>query len=130
MDQSKRKNLRTWISSRISLIPEEPFPEILSETIQKKRNARIAIREAALRGTTCFILYRKFEDKKVKRYEVLPTEYANRKDKNGKWRKALWVQDCHEGRDRRQIKLFYCSGILKAVVTDRKRKPKWPILIV
>lgn len=101
----------------------------LKDTISRRRNARIAIREAALRGTTCVILYKKFTDKKVGRYEVIPTEYDYLPDKNGKIRKTLWVQDCHEGKDRRQIKKFYCSGIIKAIVTDRKRRPKWPILI-
>ena len=94
-----------------------------------RRNARIAIREAALRGTTCVILYCRFTDHQVKRYEVIPTQYAYLPDKNGKIRKALWVQDCHEGKDRRQIKRFYFTGIIKAAVTDRRRAPKWPILI-
>lgn len=101
----------------------------LKDAISNHRNARIAIREAALRGTTCVILYCKFTDHKVKRYEVIPTQYAYLPDRNGKIRKTLWIQDCHEGKDRRQIKKFYFSGVIKAAVTDRKRSPKWPILI-
>lgn len=101
----------------------------LKDTISNHRNARIAIREAALRGTTCVILYCKFTDHQVKRYEVIPTQYAYLPDRNGKIRKTLWIQDCHEGKDRRQIKKFYFSGVIKAAVTDRKRSPKWPILI-
>lgn len=101
----------------------------LKEALSGRRNARIAIREAALRGTTCVMLYCKSTDHEVKRYEVIPTQYDYLPDKHGRMRKTLWVQDCHDGRDKRQIKRFYSSRIIKAVVTDRRRSPKWPILI-
>ena len=126
-------DLRSKFLKKASLISAERKPkkakQSLKDALSNRRNARIAIREAALRGTTCFILYKKFTDKMVGRYEVIPTEYEYLPDKNGKIRKTLWVQDCHEGKNKRQIKKFYCSGIIKAVVTNHKRKSKWPILI-
>lgn len=94
-----------------------------------RRGWRIAVREAALRGVTCIILYRKTSTSEVKRYEVIPTEYAYKRMKENRLRKVLWVQDCHEGRDRRQIKCFVVRNIIKAAVTDRKRKSKWPVKI-
>lgn len=93
------------------------------------RNYRIAIREAALRGVTCILLYRKVTTNEVKRYEVIPTEYAYRRNKQGGIRKVLWVQDVRDKKDRRQIKCFYMRNILKAVLTDRRLVSKWPIKI-
>ncbi len=133
MNPQTSKSNREWLKRKAAFFPRERKEKketvSLSKKISNRRNARIAIREAALRGTTCVLLYCRFTDRTVKRYEVIPTEWEYRRDRFGKIRKSLWVQDCHEGRDRRQIKLFYFSGVIKAVVTDRIRKPKWPILI-
>lgn len=95
-------------------------------TLAAKRNFRIAIREAALRGVTCVILYRKTTANEVKRYEVIPTEYAYKRMKGGLLRKILWVQDV---RDDKRTKSLYLRNILKAVLTDRRLKSKWPIKI-
>ena len=89
-----------------------------------------AVRESALRGVRCIVIYEKKTTGEVKRYEVIPTEYAYRRNKEGAIRKVLWVQDCNDGSDHRQIKCFYVRNIKKAAVTRRRVKPKWPILIV
>jgi len=99
-------------------------------TLAAKRNWRIAIREAALRSVTCVILYRKTTTNEVKRYEVIPTEYAYKRMKGGMMRKVLWVQDCRDERDKRQIKQFVCRNILKVAIAGRKLKSRWPIKIV
>ncbi|MBP5458955.1 MAG: hypothetical protein J6Y62_02085 [Clostridia bacterium] len=101
----------------------------ISGTMLARRNWRVSVREAALRGVTCVILYRKSTTNEVKRYEVIPTEYAYRKMKGGFVRKILWVQDVRDDKDKRQIKMFLCRNIIKAVLTDRKLKSRWPILI-
>lgn len=99
-------------------------------TLLEQRNWRVSVREAALRGTTCIILYKKSTTGEVKRYEVIPTEYAYHRMKGGVMRRILWVQDVRDEKNKRQIKMFLCRNIIKAVPTDRKLKPKWPILII
>lgn len=94
-------------------------------TLFSKRNYRIAIREAALRGVTCLILYRKVTTKRVKRFEVLPISYRYKKFKEG-WRKALYIEDV---RQKHQIKNFLIKYIQRAVPTDRMMKSHWPIEI-
>lgn len=98
-------------------------------TLASKRNYRVAIRESALRGTTCVLLYRKATTSEVKRYEVIPTEYAYRRNRDGQLRKVLWVQDVRDRNDTRQIKCFYMRNIIRAAITDRHLAPKWPVLI-
>ncbi len=98
-------------------------------TLMDMRNYRVAIREAALRGVSCIMLYKKTTTNEVKRYEVLPTEYAYRRMKGGLLRKVLWVQDCRDGSDHRQIKMFVMRNIIRVALTDRRLRPKWPILI-
>lgn len=98
-------------------------------TLLEQRNWRVAVREAALRGVTAVILYKKKTTNEVKRYEVIPTEYAYKKMKGGVLRKILWVQDVRDDKDKRQIKMFLCRNIIKAVPTDRRLKSRWPILI-
>lgn len=95
-------------------------------TLVAKRNKRVAIREAALRGVSCIILYKKVTTDEVKRYEVIPTEYKYKKLRAG-WRKVLYIQDV---REKKQIKLFVVRNILKVALTDRKPKSMWPIKIV
>mgnify|MGYP004696194687 CR=1 FL=1 len=90
-----------------------------------KRNYRVAIREAALRGVTCVILYRKVTTKRLKRFEVLPISYRYKQFKEG-WRKALYIEDV---RQKHQIKNFIMRHIQKVAITDRKMKSRWPIEI-
>lgn len=99
-------------------------------TLASRRNWRVVVREAALRGVTCIILYKKSTTGEVKRYEVIPTEYAYRRMKGGVLRRILWVQDVRDDKDKRQIKMFLCRNIIKAALTDRHLKSKWPIKIV
>lgn len=129
---------RKWLRRRrLSAAIEPSLPKKTSSTekegrkpLFKRWNYRLAIREAVKRGTTCILLYHKTtEGREVRRYEVLPTQYEYRIDRDGKIRKALWVQDVRDGKDKRQIKLFYCHRIIKGVVTKRKRSPKWKIRI-
>ena len=109
--------------------PTRARDDVLKGTLMSKRNWRVAVREAALRGVSCVILYRKTTTNEVKRYEVIPTEYAYRRMKGGKLRKILWVQDCRDDKDKRQIKMFVCRNILKVAITGRHLKSKWPIKI-
>ena len=95
-------------------------------TLSAKRNFRVAIREAALRGVTCVILYRKVTTGEIKRYEVIPTEYAYKRMAGNRLRKILWAQDV---RDDKRTKSFYLRNIAKAVLTDRRLRSKWPIKI-
>ncbi len=95
-------------------------------TLMAKRNRRVAIREAALRGVSCIFLYRKVTTDEVKRYEVIPTEYKYKKLRTG-WRKVLYIQDV---RDKKQIKLFVVRNILRVALTDRRPKSLWPVKII
>lgn len=125
-----RAQLNKRLVQRAGDAPRRPARSPKKAEIPRSRGWRIAIREAALRGVRCIVIYRKATTDEVKRYEVIPTEYAYRRNKDGRIRKVLWVQDCNDGSDHRQIKCFYMRNILKAAVTRRKVKPKWPILIV
>jgi len=109
--------------------PVRTQPANIRGTLMAMRNWRIAVREAALRGVTCVILYKKTTTNEVKRYEVIPTEYAYRRMKDKKLKKILWVQDCRDDRDKRQIKMFVCKNILKVAITDRHLKSRWEIKI-
>lgn len=95
-------------------------------TLFAQRNKRIAIREAALRGVSLVVLYKKVTTGEVKRYEVLPISWRYRKTKAG-MRKVIFLQDI---RDKRQLKYFVLKNIVKAALTDRKAKPDWPVEIV
>lgn len=108
----KKKPLRTKVDIR--------------GTLASKRNKRIAIREAALRGVTCVILYKKVTTGEIKRYEVIPISYRQRKLLVG-WRKMLFAQDV---RDSKQIKNFSIRNIVKAALTNRRIRPNWPVEIV
>ena len=108
----------------------KPRRQRMRPDVPTARGWRIAVRESALRGVRCIIIYRKTTTDEVKRYEVIPTEYAYRRNRDGRIRKVLWVQDCNDGSDRREIKCFYVRNIMKAAVTRRRVRPKWPILIV
>ncbi len=108
----------------------KPRRQRMKPDVPTARGWRIAVRESALRGVRCIVIYEKKTTGEVKRYEVIPTEYAYRRNKEGAIRKVLWVQDCNDGSDHRQIKCFYVRNIKKAAVTRRRVKPKWPILIV
>lgn len=94
-------------------------------TLLAKRNYRVAIREAALRGVTCVILYRKVTTKRLKRFEVLPISYRYKRFKEG-WRKALYIEDV---REKHQIKNFILRHIQKVAITDRRLKSHWPVEI-
>ena len=127
-----RKARRSWLRRRnLSASIEPSLPRKTSteggrgrKPLFKRWSYRLAIREAVKRGTTCVLLYHKTtEGREVRRYEVIPTQYEYRLDRNGKIRKALWVQDVRDGKDKRQIKLFYCHRIVKGAVTDRRRTP-------
>lgn len=108
----KKKPLRTRVDIR--------------GTLMAKRNTRVAIREAALRGVSCIFLYKKVTTNEVKRYEVIPTEYKYKKLRAG-WRKVLYIQDV---REKKQIKLFVVRNILKVALTERRPTSMWPIKIV
>lgn len=88
-------------------------------TLLAKRNKRVAIREAALRGVTCIILYRKITTKRMKRFEVIPMCYRYRKLKEGR-RKVLYIQDVRDGF---KTKNFAIKYIQKVAITDRKANP-------
>lgn len=107
----KRKPVRTKVS--------------LSGTLFAKRNTRIAIREAALRGVTIIILYQKVTTGELKKYEVLPLSYRYNRLKAG-WRKVLFVQDI---RDHKQTKRFVLRNIYKVALTDKKVKANWLVEI-
>jgi len=94
-------------------------------TLSAKRNSRIAIREAALRGVTMIILYRREQNGQVKRYEVVPLSYRFRRLKAG-LRKVLFCQDINE---KGQVKFFLMRNIFKVALTKKKSKPKWPVEI-
>ena len=94
-------------------------------TLLAKRNKRVAIREAALRGVTCVILYRKITTKRLKRFEVLPLSYRYRKLREG-LRRVLFIQDV---RDQHQTKNFAIKYIQSVALTDRRIKPHWPVEI-
>lgn len=94
-------------------------------TLSAKRNSRIAIREAALRGVTMIILYRREQNGQVKRYEVVPLSYRFRRLKAG-LRKVLFCQDVNE---KGQVKFFLMRNIFKVALTKKKSKPKWPVEI-
>ena len=94
-------------------------------TLSAKRNSRIAIREAALRGVTMIILYRREQNGQVKRYEVVPLSYRFRRLKRG-LRKVLFCQDINE---KGQVKFFLMRNIFKVALTKKKSKPKWPVEI-
>lgn len=94
-------------------------------TLLAKRNKRVAIREAALRGVTCVILYRKITTHRLKRFEVLPLSYRYRKLREG-LRRVLFIQDV---RDSHQTKNFAIKYIQSVALTDRRIKPHWPVEI-
>ena len=94
-------------------------------TLSAKRNSRIAIREAALRGVTMIILYKREQNGQVKRYEVVPLSYRFRRLKRG-LRKVLFCQDINE---KGQVKFFLMRNIFKVALTKKKSKPKWPVEI-
>ena len=96
-------------------------------TLLAKRNKRVAIREAALRGVSCVVLYRKSTTGEVKRYEVIPMEYASRRMHDRKLRKVLWVCDVREGK---MTKCFVVRGIIKVALTNRRLRCPWPIRIM
>lgn len=94
-------------------------------TLFAQRNKRIAIREAALRGVSLVVLYKKVTTGEVKRYEVIPISWRYRKTKAG-MRKVIFLQDV---RDKKQLKYFVLKNIIRAVPTDRKVKSDWPVEI-
>ena len=94
-------------------------------SLYSKRNYRIAIREAALRGVTCILLYKKITTKRLKRFEVIPLSYRTRKLKEGV-RKMLFLEDV---RVKFQIKHFAMRYIQRAALTERKITPHWPVEI-
>lgn len=95
-------------------------------TMFAQRNKRVAIREAALRGVSLVVLYKKVTTGEIKKYEVLPISWRYRKTKLG-LRKVIFLQDV---RDSKQLKYFVVKNIIRAVLTDRKMKPSWPVEIV
>ena len=107
----KRKPVRTKVS--------------LSGTLFAKRNTRIAIREAALRGVTIIILYQKITTGEIRKYEVLPLSYRYNRLKAG-WRKVLFVQDI---RDHKQTKRFLIRNIYKVALSDKRVKADWLVEI-
>lgn len=93
-------------------------------TLAALRNKRLAIREAALRRAQMIITYRKTTTGETKKYIVAPYSYRYRRLKVGR-RKMLYAWDMKE----RHIKSFSLKDIRKAVISDRKFRPKWDIEI-
>lgn len=98
----------------------------LTGTLFAKRNTRLAIREAALRGVCIVILYEKVTDHTINKYYVFPLSYRFRKLKQGR-RKVLFALDVRENK---QIKMFCLKNIYKVAITDRKVKSRFPIEII
>lgn len=124
-----RSKLRTDFVKKVEQQAKKKKPTLTKVDIRgslfAKRNYRIAIREAALRGVSCVILYRKVTTKRLKRFEVLPISYRYKQFKEG-WRKALYIEDV---RQNHQIKNFLMKYIQKVAITDRKFKSRWPVEI-
>ena len=88
------------------------------------RNKRLAIREAALRKVQIAFTYKKITTNKSKKYIVAPYEFKYRRLKIGV-RKMLYAYDM----EAKHIKSFALKNIRNVALTDRKFRPKWPILI-
>lgn len=97
----------------------------LTGTLFAKRNARLAIRQAALRKVTIVILYKKTSTNQIVRRQIIPLSYRFRKLKKGR-RKVLFGLDY---RDDKQVKYFVLRNIYKVALTDRKFKTRWMIQI-
>ena len=97
----------------------------LTGTLFAKRNKRLAIRQAALRGVTIVVLYKKITTGQLNRYQVIPLSYRYRKLKMGR-RKVLFVQDYRDGK---KTKYFLLKNIYKVAITDRKVKASWEVQI-
>ena len=93
-------------------------------TMFAKRNKRLTIREAALRGVSILVDYRKVSGER-KKYLLNPISYRYRKLKKG-WRKVLFVEDKKENK---QIKMFVVQNIQNVVLTDQKYKSQYSIEI-
>lgn len=98
----------------------------LTGTLFAKRNTRLAIRQAALRGVSIIILYKKVTDGTLNKYLVFPLSYRFRKLKQGR-RKVLFALDVKEGK---QIKMFSLRNIYKVAITDKKVRSRYPIEII
>jgi len=93
-------------------------------TLYALRNARMAIREGALRLVQIILTYRKETTGETKAYIVCPYEWKYRRLKKG-IRKMLYAYDM----DDRHIKSFVQENIRKVALTDRKFQPKWEVRI-
>lgn len=93
-------------------------------TLYAMRNKRLVIREAALRKVQVILHYRKITTGEHKTYIVAPYEWKYRKLKIG-LRKVLYAYDMKD----KHIKSFVQINITRAILTDRKFKPKWTIRI-
>lgn len=93
-------------------------------TLFASRNWRVTIREAAYREVQVVLTYHKTTTGETNRYVVAPYEWKYRRTKRG-IRKVLYAYDMED----KHIKSFVHTNIRRAVLTDRKFRPKWPILI-
>jgi hypothetical protein len=114
----------------------------LRGTLGAARNYRLVIREAALRKVLVIITYTKTTTKTTNKYLVEPYSYRTRRLKVGS-KKMLFAFDTNklpapdprrtkaeEDRANRQsIKSFAMSNIKKAILSDKKFKPRWTIEI-
>ena len=125
---SRRKSFEEFVKqveSKASKRKPVKTKQSLTGSLFAKRNTRIAIREAALRGVTIVILYEKITTGEVKRYEVIPLSYRYRKLRVGR-RKVLFCQDWRDGK---KTKYFVLRNIYKVAITDRKVKASWTVEI-
>jgi len=93
-------------------------------TLAAKRNKRLAIREAALRGVQVVLRYTKITTGETKRYTVAPYSYRYRKLKVGR-RKVFYAYDMRD----KHIKSFVLRNIQNVFLTDRRYRPRWPVEI-
>jgi len=117
-------------------------PGELRGTLGASRNFRLVIRESALRQVLVMITYKKTSTDVTNKYLVEPYSYRSRKLKVGR-RKMLFAYDTHKlpnpdsNRSKAEalrskkpsIKGFAMSNIKKAVITDTKFRPRWPVEI-
>ena len=93
-------------------------------TLAALRNWRLTVREAALRRVQVVLTYRKTTTGETKKYIVAPYSYRYRRLNKG-LRKLLMAYDM----DAKHIKGFVTESVKKAVLTERKFRPKWPVEI-
>ena len=137
-----------WVAKMEKLAPKRRAvrtrvkPSELRGTLGASRNFRLVIREGALRKVMVIITYKKTTSNVTNKYMVEPYSYRTKKLKIGR-RKMFFAYDTHaipnpdpskskseKARSRRQsIKRFAMSNIRKAILSDKRFRPRWPVEI-